>query len=121
MKKTSLRFIVFCLSWLAPAVDAGWHDGGCFNCSHPAGSTRSVRCFEAFEDGQTGQTRCYDEQGVLEIWGCFTEGTACMNVVVTGGGGAGGGGGSGGGGSSCTVSGSGWCPASCFSCQRILF
>lgn len=121
MKKLFATLLACCSAWSAPVVDAGWHYGGCFNCANPRGSTQSFRCFEALEDGETGQARCYDEEGVIEIWDCFTEGTACMNVIATGGGGTSGGGGGSGGGSTCTVTAGGWCPATCFSCRRILF
>lgn len=119
-KKVPFLGLVLALMTLVPSAHGGWHQGGCFNCSPPGGSTSSLRCEDAIEDGQTGETRCYDEESFIEVWDCFTEGSYCINVIATGGGGGGTGGG-GGGSSSCTISGSGWCPATCFSCTRRLF
>jgi hypothetical protein len=57
----------------------------------------------------------------------FVEGWRCMQcnldallcfLTTTFDGPGGGGGGGGGGGDPCTVSGAGWCPAECFSCDR---
>jgi hypothetical protein len=64
-------------------------------------------------EGETGVTNCVDHVSHLGDSYCTEEGTFC-SWVNAGGGSGGSGGGSGGGGSSCT--GSGFCPAECFSC-----
>lgn len=111
-----LTFLLLLVVVASLEVRAEWFENGCFYCRSRGLNTE---CFETVDDGQTGQTRCWEERGLL-YYRCFTEGTACMNVIVIGGGG-GGGGSAGGGGSSCTVSGAGFCPTSCFYCSRPLF
>lgn len=61
---------------------------------------------------ETGATNCVDYSSIAGPY-CLESGNFCSWVSV-GGGGSGGGGEGGGGGSGCT--GSGFCPAECFSC-----
>lgn len=66
----------------------------------------------AVQEMETGVTQCVDH--VANIGGsyCTEDGNACSWVNAGGGGGGGTGGGGGGG----TCTGSGFCPAECFSC-----
>lgn len=103
MRRTWLTMALIAVAFVALSVLVPQPAAACQKCADA--KFNPDFCFPAGQ-GEAGMTICTNGD-----WGCHLDGAAC-----TGGSGGGGGGGGTGGGGGGACSGSGFCPAECFSC-----